>query len=274
MGSFLGSLLGGIGSLFGPVGSLVGGGLGSLIGGAQQAVAPSGSGFNATENANQGQLSNDALQLLNQIMPGLTQDNQYAMGYEPQRQNDIQTQLMNLSAGNTKALGDAYTNQAFANSARAAKQSSAQNQAEGYSPALAAGDTTAINNQAANQSNQYQAYLQSPEFQLQQGLSRLQLYNQGQTSPFSSNLSQYGGLLYGQPRAPVGPSYLGNVAPILGNAASGIFGSSGGSQQGSNNYGLGSMVNNDGTWNTNDSGYQNMMNNQNTGESLSQIAGL
>jgi hypothetical protein len=158
-----------------------------------------------------------ASQLLGMLFPNLSQDYQYAGNLEPQRQSDIGNMLMQMSPGNINAQEDAYKRNAFSNAQMASNQASAEAQGEGLSPAYSAGNTTAINNAAANASNQYNAQLESPEQQLARGAARLSLYQQGQTSPFAQPFQQQVSNVYGQPQVPVSQGLGGAIGGILGN---------------------------------------------------------
>ena len=186
-------------------------------------TAPGQNAYNG-QVQQQSSTSGDAYSLLGQLLPELSQSYQTAAQWEPQRQNDISNLLMQMSPGNTPNLVRQARNQAVANAGVDVGQSSAEGQTGGYSPAFTQGNTTAINDQAANQANAAQNYFYSPEYQMQQGANALSLYNQGQQSPFSNAYQQMTSDVYGQPKVQVGESPLAGIAGVLGDFIPGLGG--------------------------------------------------
>lgn len=178
-----------------------------------------GSGYAQTQNQNQANVAGDAGSILSSLMPAISGAYNTAASYEPQRQAQI-SQLMALnSPGNTKALQSAYANKAYGNAARAGQQASQMTQAMGGSPALDAGNQTAIANNAANAANAYDAQTDSPEYQMMLGNNELQLMNQAQNSPLFNDFGQMAQTIYGQPKVTVQPglgSFLGQLAGTFG----------------------------------------------------------
>lgn len=183
--------------------------------------AAPGSGFAASQNQQNAQAGSIGSQLLQSILPYYNADTQYAGSMEGPRQQDISNLLMQISPGNTPNLIRTASNAAFANAGRAANQSAAQGQESGYSPSFVQGNTTAINNEGAQQANAASNYYNSPEYQAQQGANALSLYNQAQTNPFAQGTQSAFSDIYGQPNAIVGQSPLGAIGSIVGTALGG-----------------------------------------------------
>lgn len=176
------------------------------------------------EQANQAIPGQDAATLLAGLEPGLAT----ALGTTEAQEVPRQAQLASLmklnSPGNEAALEAANANKVYSDAARAGRQAQQQDIAGGESSAFDAGNQTAIDNNAASATNQFDQQVNSPEYQTQLGMNRLGLLNQSQQTPLLNDFNSLTSTIYGEPKVQVQPG----LGDLLGKAVGGLLGGAGG----------------------------------------------
>ena len=117
------------------------------------------------------------------MAPLAGQQAQFAGQMEPGRESALQNFINQFSPQGQQAQVNAYSNQANENAGKAGQYAAMQGASQGLSPAYTAGNTASEFNQAANATNQYQAQINSPQYQQQILQSILSAYGQAQQNP-------------------------------------------------------------------------------------------
>lgn len=117
------------------------------------------------------------------MAPLAGQQAQFAGQMEPGRESALQNFINQFSPQGQQAQVNAYSNQANENAGKAGQYAAMQGASQGLSPAYTAGNTASEFNQAANATNQYQAQINSPQYQQQILQSILGAYGQAQQNP-------------------------------------------------------------------------------------------
>ncbi len=213
----------------------------SAVGSAlQSAFTPSGTNALQGQEAQQAGLTGDYAALLKQMFPSLQQEQAYSDSLVPTQEADMNRMLMLASPGNQQARTQMVNNAAYSNAAQASKQADQADAAAGLSPALTAGQNQGITNAAAEQANQYQQMINSPQYQLSQAQNLMGQLQQAQQLPGMAELGQLTSGIYGAPRVELGQGlgqFLGSMAgDYLGGLGRGEAG--GGGSNGDNGGGM------------------------------------
>jgi len=117
------------------------------------------------------------------MAPLAGQQAQFAGQMESGREGALQNFINQFSPQSQQAQVATYGSQANENAGKAAQYAAAQGASQGISPAYTAGNTASEFNNAANATNQYQAQVNSPQYQQQVLQSVLGAYGQAQQNP-------------------------------------------------------------------------------------------
>lgn len=167
--------------------------------------------------------------LLNTLQPGLEQQTQFAVDFEPQRRRAIwdMYQLGNPYAGSTTAAG-----------VRSGLTGAATASLPGLEQALTAGGAgigsiqgarAGVLNDAHSRANEILAWYSSPQGKAYLNSIRMQAIQQAQSTPLVNNLGSLSNIIYGRPAPAVGPSPLAGIAGLAGSYFGGMGGGGGGS---------------------------------------------
>jgi hypothetical protein len=137
-------------------------------------------------------------QLSAAMYPMLGSQVQFAGQLEPQRQGDIQNYLNSTNPASQQAMVNTYGNQASQNANVGAQQSGALQRASGLGTGYQAGSLADAGQAAANAKNQYQAQVNSPQYQQQLLSSALGAIGQGQNLSGINQLQNMGNPLFQQ----------------------------------------------------------------------------
>lgn len=185
-------------------------------------------------------------QLSAAMYPMLGSQVQFAGQLEPQRQGDIQNYLNQVNPASQQAMVNTYGNQASQNANVGAQQSGALQRASGLGTGYQAGSLADAGQAAANAKNQYQAQVNSPQYQQQLLSSALGAIGQGQNLSGINQLQNMGSPLFQQEQLNTqsqGNGLWGGIMSTLGalgggGGLSGLFGGGGSSGGGLNSSSL------------------------------------
>jgi hypothetical protein len=175
-------------------------------------------------------------QLSAAMYPMLGQQVQYAGQLEPQREGAIQNYLNYTNPASQQAMVNTYGNQASQNANVGAQQAGALQRASGLGTGYQAGNLADAGQSAANAKNQYQAQINSPQYQQQLLSSALGAIGQGQNLNGINQLQNMGNPLFQQEQLNTqsqGNGLWGGLTSTLGSLLGGgglssLFGGSGG----------------------------------------------